>query len=57
MLDREIVIWEIRQALKTINEAQRARFLSFDFMVLDPTQQMQIVLALNHAIGVRDETN
>lgn len=57
MLDREIVIWEIRQALKTINEAQRVRFLSFDFMVLDPTQQMQIVLALNHAIGVRDETN
>lgn len=57
MLDQETIIWEIRQALETLKNAQRVRFLSFDFMVLDPTQQMQIVLALNHAIGVQHETN
>lgn len=57
MLDQETIIWKIRQALETLKDAQRVRFLSFDFMVLDPTQQMQIVLALNHAIGVQHETN
>lgn len=57
MLDRETVIREIKQALETLKDAQRVRFLSFDFMVLDPVQQMQIVLALNHAIGAQDETH
>ena len=57
MLDRETIIWEIRQALEALNKAQRIQIFGFNMAVLTPIEQMQIVLALNHAIGVQHETN
>lgn len=53
MLDRETIIWEIRQALEALNKAQRIQIFGFNLAVLTPVEQMQIVLALNHAIGVQ----
>ena len=55
MLDRETIIWEIRQALEALNNAQRIRVFGFNMAVLTPPEQMQIVLALNHAIGIPHE--
>ena len=57
MLDRETVMWEIRQALEALNKAQRIQIFGFNLAVLTPVEQMQIVLAFNHAIGAQDETH
>lgn len=57
MLDRETIIWEIRQALKILNNASEIEILNHRCYVLEPMDIIGITLALNHAIGVRDETH
>lgn len=57
MLDRESIIWEIRQALETLDDAQRIRILHCDCIVLDPKEQMGMALAFNHAIELANEKN
>ena len=57
MLDRETVIWEIRQALKILNNASEIEILNHRYYVLEPMDIIGITLALNHAIGVQHETN
>ena len=57
MLDQETIIWEIRQALKILNNASEIEILNHRYYVLEPMDIIGIALALNHAIGVQHETN
>lgn len=41
------------QALEALNKAQRIQIFGFNMAVLTPVEQMQIVLAFNHAIGIQ----
>lgn len=57
MLDRETIIWEIKQALETLIDAPYTELLGVRFVLLKPIERAQIVLTLNHAIGAQDETH
>lgn len=57
MLDQETIIREIEQALETLIDAPHTELLGVRFALLKPIEQAQIVLTLNHAIGVQHETN